>query len=69
LVKQFFLRSLQRLCIDRNWKGINIYQNEVFRLLTLNKVWKIVILQTQITDNQLWLGTKKRFYTVDLDKL
>jgi hypothetical protein len=46
-------------------KGINIYQNEVFRLIDTEQGLKDCNLQT---DNQLWLGTK-RFYTVDLDKL
>jgi hypothetical protein len=41
----------------------------VFRLIDTEQGLKIVILDSQITDNQLWLGTKKGFYTVDLDKL
>jgi hypothetical protein len=57
------------LCLDRNWKGINIYQNGTFRLIDTTRLEDCDFTASQITDNQLWLGTKKGFYTVDLDKL
>jgi hypothetical protein len=42
----------------------------VFRLIDTEQGLKDCnFTDSQITDNQLWLGTKKGFYTVDLDKL
>ena len=65
-----FLEAYKDCILIGTEKGINIYQNGVFRLIDQEQGLKDCNFTTsQIFNNQLWLGTKNGFYTVDLDKL
>lgn len=65
-----FLESYEDCILIGTEKGINIYQNGEIRVidneLGLNDC---VFTTSRIFDQQLWLGTKKGFYTVDLTAL
>jgi hypothetical protein len=65
-----FLEAYKDCILIGTEKGINIYQNGVFRLIDQEQGLKDCNFTTsQIFDNQLSVGTKNGFYTVDLDKL
>lgn len=65
-----FLESYKDCIFIGTEKGINIYQNGSFRFIDKEQGLKDCnFTASQIKDNQLWLGTKKGFYTIDLDIL
>ena len=65
-----FLEAYKDYILIGTEKGINIYKDGknqlVDKQLGLNDC---AVTTSQIFKNQLWLGTKKGFYTIDLDKL
>lgn len=65
-----FLEAFKNCILTGTEKGINIYQNGTFRLIDQEQgLEDYNFTSSQVSDNQLWLGTKKGYYTVDLDKL
>jgi ligand-binding sensor domain-containing protein len=65
-----FLEAFKNCILIGTEKGINIYQNGTFRLIDQEQgLEDYDFTASQVSDNQLWLGTRKGFYTVDLDKL
>jgi hypothetical protein len=65
-----FLEAFKDCILIGTEKGINIYQNGTFRLIDQEQgLEDYDFTASQVSDNQLWLGTKKGFYTLDLDKL
>lgn len=65
-----FLEAFKECILIGTEKGINIYQNGKIRFIDKEQGLKNCIINTsQIFDNQLWLGTDKGFYTIDLNKL
>nr|WP_315199233.1 histidine kinase [uncultured Flavobacterium sp.] len=65
-----FLESYKDFIFIGTEKGINIYRNGIIQLFDKEQGLKdSAISSSHIFENQLWLGTKKGFYTIDLDKL
>ena len=65
-----FLESYKDFILIGTEKGINLYKNGVVRLIDKEQGLEDgAITTSQIFDNQLWLGTKKGFYTIDLERL
>lgn len=65
-----FLKSYKDFIFIGTEKGINIYRNGIIQLFDKEQGLKDAsITASHINKNQLWLGTKKGFYTIDLDKL
>lgn len=65
-----FLESYQDYIFIGTEKGINCYHNGVMQLFDKEQGLKdTAITSSQIFENQLWLGTKNGFYTIDLKKL
>jgi hypothetical protein len=65
-----FLESYKDFIFIGTEKGINIYRNGIIQLFDKEQGLKdAAISSSHIFGNQLWLGTKKGFYTIDLDKL
>ena len=65
-----FLESYKDFILIGTEKGINIYKDGIVRLIDKEQGLKDEAVTTsQIFDNQLWLGTKKGYYKVDLDRL
>ena len=65
-----FLESYKDFILIGTEKGINIYRNGKIQLFDKEQGLKdCAITTSHIFENQLWLGTKKGFYTIDLDKL
>lgn len=65
-----FLESYKDFIFIGTEKGINIYRNGTIQLLDKEQGLKDAAISTShIFDNQLYLGTKKGFYTIDLKKL
>jgi anti-sigma regulatory factor (Ser/Thr protein kinase) len=65
-----FLESYRDFIFIGTEKGINIYKNGIIQLFDKEQGLKdAAISSSHIFENQLWLGTKKGFYTIDLDKL
>jgi hypothetical protein len=65
-----FLESYNDHILIGTEKGINIYRNGKIQLLDKEQGLKDCEITTSyILGNELWLGTKKGFYTIDLDKL
>ncbi len=65
-----FLESYKDFIFIGTEKGINIYRNGIIQLFDKEQGLKdCVITSSHIWQNQLFLGTKKGFYTLDLDKL
>jgi len=63
-----FLESYKDCIFIGTEKGINIYQNGDFRFIDKEHGLKDCnFTSSEIIDKELWLGTKKGFYTVDLD--
>lgn len=51
-------------------KGINLYKDGVVRLIDKEQGLKDATVTTsRIFENQLWLGTKKGYYTINLNRL
>jgi hypothetical protein len=65
-----FLESYKDFILIGTEKGINLYKDGVFSLIDKEQGLKDAAVTTsQVFDNQLWLGTKKGYYTIDLDHL
>jgi hypothetical protein len=65
-----FLESYKDFIFIGTEKGINIYRNGIIQLFDKEQGLKdAAISSSHIFENQLWLATKKGFYTIDLDKL
>ncbi|MFV5693123.1 histidine kinase [Flavobacterium sp. LT1R49] len=65
-----FLESYKDFIFIGTEKGINMYRNGIIQLFDKEQGLKDAgISSSHIFDNQLWIGTKKGFYTIDLDKL
>ncbi|MBE8724776.1 sensor histidine kinase [Flavobacterium hungaricum] len=65
-----FLEAYQDYIFIGTEMGINIYQNGKIRLIDKEQGLKDAAVTTsQIFGNQLWLGTKKGFYKIDLEKI
>ncbi|WP_233264561.1 MULTISPECIES: histidine kinase [unclassified Flavobacterium] len=65
-----FLESYQDYLFIGTEKGINCYHNGVIQLFDKEQGLKdAAITSSNIIENQLWLGTKKGFYTIDLKKI
>ena len=65
-----FLESYKDFILIGTEKGINIYRNGIIQLFDKEQGLKDAAISTShIFENQLWLGTKKGFYIIDLDKL
>jgi hypothetical protein len=65
-----FLESYKDFIFIGTEKGINLYRNGIIQLFDKEQGLKdAAISSSHIFENQLWLGTKKGFYTIDLKKL
>ena len=65
-----FLEAYKDCILIGTEKGMNIYQNGKIRLIDKEQGLKDgAVTASQIFENKLWLGTKKGFYTVDLEKV
>ena len=65
-----FLEAYKDCVLIGTEKGMNIYQNGKIRLIDKEQGLEDgAVTASHIFENQLWLGTKKGYYTVDLDKI
>ena len=65
-----FIESYKDFIFIGTEKGINIYRNGIIQLFDKEQGLKdCVITSSHIWQNQLFLGTKKGFYTINLNKL
>ncbi|WP_286968514.1 sensor histidine kinase [Flavobacterium sp. UBA4854] len=65
-----FLEAYKDYILIGTEKGINIYKNGVIRLIDKEQgLQDSKITTSQIFANSLWLGTKKGYYTIDLNRL
>jgi hypothetical protein len=65
-----FLESYKDFILIGTEKGINLYKDGIVRLIDKEQGLKDAAVTTsQIFDSQLWLGTKKGYYTIDLERL
>ena len=65
-----FLESYKDFIFIGTEKGINIYKNGIIQLFDKEQGLKdAAISSSNIFDNQLFLGTRKGFYIIDLKKL
>lgn len=65
-----FLESFKDFILIGTEKGINLYKDGVVRLIDKEQGLKDgAVTTSQIFENQLWLGTKKGYYTIDLERL
>lgn len=65
-----FLESYKDFIFIGTEKGINIYRNGIIQLFDKEQGLKdATISSSHIFGNQLWLGTQKGFYTIDLEKI
>lgn len=65
-----FLESYKDFILIGTEKGINFYKDGIVRLIDKEQgLQDAVVTTSQIFDNQLWLGTKKGYYTIDLNRL
>lgn len=65
-----FLEAYKDYILIGTEKGINIYQNGKVRLIDKQLgLLDCVFTTSQIFENQLWLGTKKGYYIIDLNTL
>ena len=65
-----FLESYEDYILIGTEKGINCYHNGVMQLFDKEQGLKdTAITSSHIFENQLWLGTKKGFYIIDLKKI
>ena len=65
-----FLEAYKDCILIGTEKGMNVYQNGKIRLIDKEQGLKDgAVTTSDIFDNQLWLGTKKGYYTVDLEKV
>jgi ligand-binding sensor domain-containing protein len=65
-----FLEAYKDYILIGTEKGINIYKDGIVRLIDKEQGLKdCAVTTSQIFENKLWLGTKKGFYTIDLERL
>lgn len=65
-----FLESYKDFILIGTEKGVNLYKGGIVRLIDKEQGLKDAAVTTsQIFDKQLWLGTKKGYYTIDLERL
>lgn len=65
-----FLEAYKDYILIGTEKGINIYRDGKIRLIDQEQGLKdCVVTTSQIINNQLWLGTQKGYYTLDLKRL
>ena len=65
-----FLESYEDFILIGTEKGINLYKDGIVRVIDKEQGLKDAAVTTsQIFDNQLWLGTKKGYYTIDLERI
>jgi ligand-binding sensor domain-containing protein len=65
-----FLESYEDFLLIGTEKGINIYKNGIVRLLDQEQGLKdCVITTSKIFKNELWLGTNKGYYKINLKQL
>jgi hypothetical protein len=65
-----FLEAYKDYILIGTEKGINIYKDGIVRLIDREQGLKdCAVTTSQIFNNKLWLGTKKGFYTIDLERL
>lgn len=65
-----FLESYKDFILIGTEKGINLYKDGIVRLIDKEQGLKDgAVTTSQIFENQLWLGTKKGYYTIDLERL
>jgi hypothetical protein len=65
-----FLEAYKDYILIGTEKGINIYKDGIVRLIDQEQGLKdCAVTTSQIFENQLWLGTKKGYYKIDLNKL
>lgn len=65
-----FLESYKDFILIGTEKGINIYKDNIVQLFDKEQgLNDCAITASHIFDDELWLGTKKGFYTIDLKKL
>ena len=65
-----FFESYKDYILIGTEKGINIYKDGIVRLIDKEQGLKdCAVTTSQIFENKLWLGTKKGFYTIDLQRL
>lgn len=65
-----FLENYKDFIFIGTEKGINIYRKGIIQLFDKEQGLKdAAISSSHIFGNQLWLGTQKGFYTIDLEKI
>jgi two-component sensor histidine kinase len=65
-----FLETYKDFVLIGTEKGINIYKDGIVRLIDQEQGLKdCAVTTSKIFKEQLWLGTKKGYYTIDLKKL
>ncbi|MBF2710028.1 sensor histidine kinase [Flavobacterium soyangense] len=65
-----FLEAYKDYILIGTEKGINIYKDGIVRLIDKEQGLKdCAVTTSQIFENKLWLGIKKGFYTIDLQRL
>jgi hypothetical protein len=65
-----FLESYKDFILIGTEKGINLYKDGIVRLIDKEQGLKDAAVTTsQIFGDQLWLGTKKGYFTIDLERL
>lgn len=65
-----FLEAYKDYIFIGTERGLNIYQNGKIRLIDKEQgLTDAIVTTSHIFENQLWLGTKKGFYKIDLDKV
>ncbi|HSN47959.1 MAG TPA: histidine kinase [Flavobacterium sp.] len=65
-----FLEAYKDYILIGTEKGINIYKDGIVRLIDQEQGLKdCAVTTSQIFKNQLWLGTKKGYYTINLQQL
>ncbi|TDD75005.1 sensor histidine kinase [Flavobacterium caseinilyticum] len=65
-----FLESYKDFILIGTEKGINLYKDGVVRLIDKEQGLKDAAVTTsKIFENQLWLGTKKGYFTINLNRL
>lgn len=65
-----FLEAYHDFLLIGTEKGINVYKDGIIRLIDYEQGLKdCAVTTSKILDDQLWLGTKKGYYTINLKKL
>lgn len=65
-----FLESYKDFILIGTEKGINLYKDGIVRLIDKEQgLEDATVTTSRIFDNQLWLGTKKGYYTINLNRL